>query len=589
MFTLIKFNTFSVNNTRPISSKAKNISSKVGRILKTAEMQRTSTINRGKVAATEAIKAKAAEANKSLKVPSDHIWWSVWLIQNSVKSIIRAYEIWVTNMNKYRLFRWLSTLIAYIIWPISKLIQILSYIKFIRMILVIIAFIIGLITDAKVLKTSYSEVTSFLAINLDYMLGTLILKLRHLTEFLGDYWWEHYVDEKGKAALEKALAKPKELPLPLPVEEPDNSWWPSKGILIAAGVIIGFALVVWYVTNTGDTPPSTAVLEPSIPKSILKNKAAEMQSGSSVMDSLKNKSVTFKDFVSSGKDVIVSGVKVTKDNVIDIVDRVKQADFSGLIDTNSTTKAVEAKNAAIKSVEAGPSNFPSPATTSTAIDSTPTSVSEPAISSISEPRTGFTPGLESSGSKEALNLVTETSPAKTESVLLTTTPGDLFMEAYNETPSNLPTPETTPEKASKLFYLGDNSSSSSSSPESNSALPFRNSSESLASNNSNNSISSMYHSALTENVQSASSSQSTVTPSTTGLVDESSSLVSSSTPSNPLNPNASVFIPRQVNNLQLNNWLNSLYYPNPEDYVVDVHKAFKQHLGVYGQFTKTIE
>ena len=274
-----------------------------------------------------------------------------------------------------------------------------------------------------------------------------------------------------------------------------------------------------------------------------------MQSGSSVMDSLKNKSVTFKDFVSSGKDVIVSGVKVTKDNVIDIVDRVKQADFSGLMDTNSTTKAVEAKNAAIKSVEAGPSNFPSPATTPSIVDNTNTSVSEPSISAISEPRTAFTPGLESSGSKEALNLVADSSPAKTESVLLTTTPGDLFMEAYNETPSNLPTPETTPEKASKLFYLGDNSSSSSSSPESNSALPFRNSSGSIASNSSNNSISSMYHSALVETAQSPSSSQSTVTPSTTGLVDESSSLVKT----NPLNPNATVFVPRPANNLQFNN------------------------------------
>ena len=134
-----------------------------------------------------------------------------------------------------------------------------------------------------------------------------------------------------------------------------------------------------------------------------------MQSGSSVMDSLENKSVTFKDFVSSGKDVIVSGVKVTKDNVIDIVDRVKQADFSGLMDTNSTTKAVEAKNAAIKSVEAGPSNFPSPATTSTAIDSTPTSVSEPAISSISEPRApkgdGFTPGMDSTPTKPSTNSI----------------------------------------------------------------------------------------------------------------------------------------------------------------------------------------
>ena len=130
-----------------------------------------------------------------------------------------------------------------------------------------------------------------------------------------------------------------------------------------------------------------------------------MQSGSSVMDSLKNKSVTFKDFVSSGKDVIVSGVKITKDNVIDVIDRVKQADISGFIDTSSSTKAVEAKNAAIKSVEAGPSNFPSPATTSTAIDSTPTSVSEPAISAISEPRTDFTPGMDSTPTKPSTNSI----------------------------------------------------------------------------------------------------------------------------------------------------------------------------------------
>ena len=73
MITLIKFNTLSVLNTRTISSKAKNVSSKVGRILKTAEIQRTTTINKGKTAVTEAIKAKAAEANKSLKIPSDHI------------------------------------------------------------------------------------------------------------------------------------------------------------------------------------------------------------------------------------------------------------------------------------------------------------------------------------------------------------------------------------------------------------------------------------------------------------------------------------------------------------------------------------
>ena len=106
------------------------------------------------------------------------------------------------------------------------------------------------------------------------------------------------------------------------------------------------------------------------------------------------------------------------------------------------------------------------------------------------------------------------------------------------------TAQTSTEKASKIFYLADNSSSS---PESDTVLPLRGSSESIASNSSNNSISSMYHSALTESVQSASSSQSTVTPNTS-LTDEASSLVKT----NPLNPNATVFIPRQVNNLQLN-------------------------------------
>ena len=106
------------------------------------------------------------------------------------------------------------------------------------------------------------------------------------------------------------------------------------------------------------------------------------------------------------------------------------------------------------------------------------------------------------------------------------------------------TAQTSTEKASKIFYLADNSSSS---PESDTVLPLRGSSESIASNSSNNSISSMYHSALTENVQSASSSQSTITPNTS-LTDEAGSLVKT----NPLNPNASVFIPRQMNNLQLN-------------------------------------
>ena len=139
-----------------------------------------------------------------------------------------------------------------------------------------------------------------------------------------------------------------------------------------------------------------------MPKSILKGKGPDLQSTSTVMDSLKTKTVTFKDFV-------VNGVQVTKGNVLDMVDRVKQADISGFMDSNTSTKVVEAKNAAVQSVENGTSNFPSPATTPTAIDSTPTSVSEPAISSISEPRApkgdGFTPGMDSTPTKPSTNSI----------------------------------------------------------------------------------------------------------------------------------------------------------------------------------------
>ena len=142
-----------------------------------------------------------------------------------------------------------------------------------------------------------------------------------------------------------------------------------------------------------------------MPKSILKGKGPDLQSTSTVMDSLKTKSVTFKDFVVSGKDVIVSGVKVTKDNVIDVIDRVKQADISGFLDTSTSTKVAEAKTAAVKSVDAGPSNFPSPATTPNIVDNTPTSVADPSITSISEPRTGFTPGMDSTPTKPSTNSI----------------------------------------------------------------------------------------------------------------------------------------------------------------------------------------
>lgn len=91
-----------------------------------------------------------------MKLPKNLICWSIWLLPNSEKSILIAYEIWFANIN--RLFRWLYKKITYLILPVNKVIQILAYLKLVRLLLLIIAFVLGLFTDAKVLKTNFSDV-----------------------------------------------------------------------------------------------------------------------------------------------------------------------------------------------------------------------------------------------------------------------------------------------------------------------------------------------------------------------------------------------------------------------------------------------
>ena len=58
---------------RLISTKAKSVSTKVTRILKNAKLQQVALESKAKVNATAAIKAKAEQASKALKLPTDHI------------------------------------------------------------------------------------------------------------------------------------------------------------------------------------------------------------------------------------------------------------------------------------------------------------------------------------------------------------------------------------------------------------------------------------------------------------------------------------------------------------------------------------
>ena len=62
-----------LKHIRLISTKAKSVSTKVTRILKNAKLQQVALESKAKVNATAAIKAKAEQASKALKLPTDHI------------------------------------------------------------------------------------------------------------------------------------------------------------------------------------------------------------------------------------------------------------------------------------------------------------------------------------------------------------------------------------------------------------------------------------------------------------------------------------------------------------------------------------
>ena len=266
--------------------------------MKNASTQQSSINSRIKTQTTEAIKAKAAQASQVLKVPSDHVWWSFWLLQNSFKSIVRAYEIWLTNMNKYRLFRWLFAFISYITWPIQKILQLFAYIRFARMLYTVIVFIAGMIFTGDTAKSYYLAYTTIFSHTMDYILGISIASLHDLLDYCRNF--THGGTGLSTESLEQAISSKIELPI-YEVKPDESSWWPSKGTLIVFGVAITTALAVWLWANYGSGAPS----DPS----------SSTSHHTSVLDSIKNIS-------SNAWHSSIDGVKSVWSNLADVYDNL---------------------------------------------------------------------------------------------------------------------------------------------------------------------------------------------------------------------------------------------------------------------------
>lgn len=201
-------------NTRTITTKARTVATRITKAMKTAQTNRAVLESKMKTTTQDAIKAKAQQASTTLKLPKEHLWWSYWLLKNAFNSIFNGYNIWLKNMSQYRLFRWLSLLISYILWPIEKIIQVLAYFRVIRIFLLLIGFLLGLFTDIKEVKNAFSDTTGLLLLNFDNILGLTILKLQDLSEWFKEYLIENHVSDKQ--VMEKAIA--------LPIEHDEGSW-----------------------------------------------------------------------------------------------------------------------------------------------------------------------------------------------------------------------------------------------------------------------------------------------------------------------------------------------------------------------------
>lgn len=514
-----QLNNFFLNKyNRSITTRAKSISSKVSRTLKNAQLQQASMETKIKTNATAALKTKAEQASKVLKLPTDHLLWSVYLIQTSMKSIIKAYEIWYSNMNKYTLFRWIATIITYLVWPLQKAIQILAYLKFFRLIMLIIVFIVGLFTDSKEVKMYLTDTTSLVAINLDYFLNITLEKFQFWVNSFREYVYQNHYSFDPES-MEKVFPKPIEVPA---FEEKSNT-----ALYVTIGITVFFitAALIWIYCNSGDTPPTTAILEPSsskVPASILKGKAPEGAS-SAITDIAKSKTVRFQEYTVGIFTSAFDYCKLAKDNLADIIDRVRTGNIEGLVDPSTSTKLAELKKSAETSVQAGENMFPKPVYADNAVQAG-TSFSDFTDKSTQSENFSFPNSPES--------LYSSTSPASNPDIL-----GDTSTQSSPVTGSLMPTPENTPEKAKTFFFASDSSPSSTSSmlgsPSSNvNTLDIQRTSSSLDLTGPSSSTNLTQQSPLKDTYLPLSSSQ--------------ESIASDSTVT-PLNPKAPSFVPSNDN------------------------------------------
>lgn len=97
-----------------------------------------------------------------------------------------VFKHWLQRLNKFWRFKFLFSLINFLIWPISKIIALFSYYKLVRTCLLLLAFIFGLNLDLSFnyINISYASITALIWGLLDKIMDLLIKILTNFAQWL---------------------------------------------------------------------------------------------------------------------------------------------------------------------------------------------------------------------------------------------------------------------------------------------------------------------------------------------------------------------------------------------------------------------
>lgn len=279
-------------------------------------------------------------------------------------------------MNSYRIFRFFSLTITYLLWPLQKLIQIASYLKFIRLIMFIIVFIIGLFTDSNTVKTNIVNLTSSLLLNVDYFLGFSLSKFQDIVNNFRHFIFNSdYLQLNDKASIEKGLGLN-----PIEVDTKNNlteklindkdndnqSVWSRHFRLVTTISICLIVLGAAYIAynNSGATPPSGSIPNPTIiPEGGVLGNTTYYETFKNNIHNISNR--TFDSIINWGSN--------SKEAVLEITDRIKTGNWTGIYEpTNS--RVIEAKQAAMDSIIRNPNNNLSSDSLNTVVPQDPSTI-----------------------------------------------------------------------------------------------------------------------------------------------------------------------------------------------------------------------